>query len=53
MMPIFKVIDVEGNVMPGAEEYADIDRPILNKMMKTMLQSEVFDQVFVEEQTLG
>lgn len=52
-MPQFRVIDDEGNVMPGADQYADVDKPILNKIMKTMLQSEIFDQIFVEEQTLG
>ena len=52
-MPLFQVIDVEGNVIPGAEQYADIEKGTLNKMMKTMLTSEIFDEVFVEEQTLG
>jgi 2-oxoisovalerate dehydrogenase E1 component alpha subunit len=42
-------MDVEGNVQPGAEKYADLPKPFLNSMLKSMIQSEVYDNVFFGE----
>lgn len=39
--------------MPGAEEHADIPGDKMNQILKTMLQSEIFDEVMVAEQSLG
>ena len=52
-MPLFQVIDVDGNVISGAEEFADLPKDQLNQMLKTMIQTEQYDNVMVEEQALG
>jgi hypothetical protein len=43
------VIDVDGNVQPGADEFADIPRDLLNSMFKTMVKTETVDEVFFGE----
>jgi 2-oxoisovalerate dehydrogenase E1 component alpha subunit len=52
-IPEFRVIDVEGNVISGAEKYADIPKDLANAMLKNMLKSHTFDEVFLQEQSLG
>lgn len=53
-IPVFRVLDMQGKVLPGAETYVrDLNRGVLNKMMYTMLQVEQMDQLYLKLQRLN
>lgn len=53
-IPVFRVLDMRGQVISGAEHYVrDLDRAVLKKMLHTMLQVEQMDLLYLKLQRLN
>lgn len=53
-IPVFRVLDLNGKVLPGAETYVrDLDKSMLSKMMHTMLQVDQMDKLYLKLQRLN
>ena len=53
-IPTFRAIDLSGAVLPGAEEFVTgLDKAVLNKMMRVMVETEQTDLLYYKLQRLN